>query len=55
MSHRALGPLGRLEEEIKNMVASDDNLKEIKIREGDELESVVQSINDLIRKAKGQH
>jgi hypothetical protein len=52
LSHRAMGPLGRLEEELHNMTATDGPISELKVREGDDLEQVVHGINELIRKQR---
>lgn len=53
LSHRLMGPLGRLEEEIKRVAESTGETSPIKLREGDDLEPVVDAINELVRKVKG--
>ena len=52
LSHRALGPLGRLEQELHDMAQSNVMVTELKVREGDDLEQVVNGINDLIRRQR---
>ncbi len=48
LSHRAVGPVHRLEEEIRNLSVSNGDVPPLKVREGDGLESLVQAINGLI-------
>lgn len=52
LSHRAFGPVGRLEEEVKRLIESDGAGHAIKVREGDDLEPVVNAINALVKKTR---
>lgn len=54
LSHRTVGPLGRLEEDLKRLAETDDELEPLKVREGDGLESLVNAINRLIERVKGK-
>lgn len=49
LSHRALGPVGRLEDEVREMAESGGFNGELKVREGDGLEDLVVAINQLLR------
>lgn len=53
LSHRTVGPLGRLEDDLNKLTESKESLEPIKIREGDELEGLVTAINRLIERMKG--
>ena len=52
LSHRITGPAFRLEQEIRGMVSSPDGIKPLKIRQGDELEGVVEAVNELVSRVK---
>ncbi len=52
LSHRAVGPAHRLEEEIRKMAESSNGGESLKIREGDDFEGLVQAINQLLKKVR---
>jgi hypothetical protein len=53
ISHRTVGPAYRLEEEIRAMSEPNREIDVIKIRHGDEFESLVSAINSLISRLQG--
>lgn len=54
LSHRAVGPVHRVEEQIRDMVSNETDIQSLHIREGDEFESLIESINLLIDKQSGK-
>jgi len=52
LSHRAVGPTMRLEEEIRRMAAASQPSHSLKVREGDEFETLVDAINLLLEKIR---
>jgi hypothetical protein len=48
LSHRTVGPLGRIEGDLRRLADSVQDPEPLKIREGDELEELVKSLNRLI-------
>jgi len=54
LSHRAVGPLGRLEDEIRRMRESPEVQLPLKTRSGDDLEPLINELNGLIEKIRGQ-
>lgn len=50
ISHRAVGPLQRLEDEIRQHLDSDKPVGQFKVREGDDLEDLIALLNKLISK-----
>ena len=54
LSHRTVGPLGRLEEDLNRLADTKDALEPLKVRDGDGLEGLVDSINRLIERMKGK-
>lgn len=52
LSHRTVGPLGRLEDDLERLAESKEAPEPLKIREGDELEGLVKSLNRLIERMK---
>ena len=52
VSHRAVGPIKRLEEEIRRHADTSPEGKLLTVREGDELEDVVHAMNRWIRKVE---
>ena len=54
LSHRTVGPLGRLEEDLNRLAEGGEELEPLKVREGDGLESLVSAINRLIERLKGK-
>jgi hypothetical protein len=48
LSHKAVGPVGRLEQEIENLVHSGEDVKSLKVREDDALAGLAQAINKLL-------
>jgi hypothetical protein len=53
LSHRTVGPLGRLEEDLNHLAESPDEPEPIKVREGDGLEGLVSAVNRLMERLKG--
>jgi len=47
LSHKSVGPMGRLQEEL-NAIAESGGKKKLTVREGDELEELVASINKVM-------
>lgn len=52
LSHREVGPVARLESEIRRMSAAADASGTLKVREGDGLEGLVDAINQAIHKGR---
>ena len=48
LSHRTVGPLGRVESDLRRLADSEHRPEPLKVREGDELEGIVTAINRLI-------
>lgn len=48
LSHRAVGPLARLEDELREL-SDDSSDRYLKVREGDELENLVGEINKVLK------
>lgn len=53
LSHRTVGPLGRLENDLRRLAESDEVPEPLKVRDGDNLEGLVDSVNRLIERMKG--
>jgi hypothetical protein len=53
LSHRTVGPLGRLEEDLRRLADSNEPIEPLKVREGDGLEGLVNAVNRLIARLKG--
>lgn len=51
LSHRLVGPTHRIEEELRKIGDSDAPIEPLKVREGDEFEGLVHSINKVLEKA----
>ncbi|MCB4757142.1 MAG: HAMP domain-containing protein [Elusimicrobia bacterium] len=52
LSHRAVGPTRRIEEEIRKIAASGSTDHALKVRDGDEFEGLIDAINTLVEKVK---
>lgn len=52
LSHRAVGPVHRLEEDIRKFVDAPKDAHPLKVREGDELAGLTDAINKLIERVK---
>lgn len=50
LSHRAVGPIARLEDEIRKLMEDPDGDRKLRIREGDELSGLADAINNLLEK-----
>jgi methyl-accepting chemotaxis protein len=50
LSHRAVGPTRRIEDEIRKIAADKDAAHALKVREGDDFESLIHAINELMAK-----
>ncbi len=50
LSHRAVGPTRRIEEELREIVENKNGSHQLKIREGDDFEGLVHAINKLLEK-----
>jgi hypothetical protein len=55
LSHRAVGPTRRIEEELNDIVENKSNGHLLKIREGDDFEGLVKSINRVLEKSLHLH
>ncbi len=51
LSHRLVGPTHRIEEELRQLAQIDQPFESLKVREGDEFEGLVRSINLVLEKA----
>lgn len=50
LAHRAVGPVGRLENEVRSVLATGELTRLLKIRDGDEMAGLADAINKLIEK-----
>ena len=55
VSHKVVGPIERLEHEIKHIAESGNYTKRIHLRENDELKPVANAINRLMDRLEGKH
>lgn len=55
LAHRFAGPLYRIEKELTHMIHTHDFSKPIRIRDGDELHSLVNKINHAISSSSAGH
>ena len=53
LSHRAVGPAKRLEEEVERIIQTGRVSGPVEVREGDEFEGLVRAINRLVARLKG--
>ncbi len=53
LSHRTVGPLGRIESDLRRLAESDEVPEPLKVRNGDGLEGLVDAVNRLIERMKG--
>jgi hypothetical protein len=51
LSHRAVGPTRRIEEELNDIVENKSGAHQIKVREGDDFEGLIGAINRVLEKA----
>ena len=54
LSHRIAGPLKRIENELDTMIRTRNFTHVLKLRPGDELESLIEKINQAISAAQGK-
>lgn len=50
LSHRTVGPIRRLEEDLRIRAKASGPIEPIRLREGDELEDLVNAINAILEK-----
>ena len=53
LSHRAVGPVARLAEELKEKIHKNVSIEHLHVRSGDDLEPLIEVLNQVLRKEKG--